>query len=76
MKDGTIKKLNNYTKVFLKEVELYGERLARYDRNDSELDETDTIFVYEYEGRIYHIHKRRVFIKDYSTPILQEGGIY
>lgn len=76
MKDGILKKLDNSTKAFLKQVELYGERLARYDRNDNELDETDTIFVYEYEGRIYHIHKRRGFIKDYATPILQEGDVY
>lgn len=76
MKDGIIKKLDNYTKVFLKQVELYGERLARYDRNDNELDETDTIFVYNYEGRIYFIYKRRGFIKDYAISELQEGGIY
>lgn len=76
MKDGTIKNLDNFAKVFLKEVELYGERLARYDKNDDDLDETNTIFIYEYEGRIYHIHKRRGFIVDYATPILQEGDVY
>lgn len=50
MKDGIIKKLDSFAKKFLKEVELYGKRLARYDRNDDDLDETDTILVYEYEG--------------------------
>lgn len=75
MKDGIIKKLDSFAKNFLKEVELYGKRLARYDRND-DLDETDTIFVYEYEGRIYYIHKRRGRTLDYSTPILQERDVY
>lgn len=76
MKDGIIKKLDSFAKKFLKEVELYGKRLARYDRNDDDLDETDTILVYEYEGRIYHIHKRRGCTLDYSTPILQERDVY
>ena len=51
---------HNATEKLLDCIRKYGKRIARYDRNDDgNIDDTDTIFIYEYDQIIYYIQMKR-----------------